>query len=276
MHDVPAEAIDATGLIDAHVHSAPDVRPRKLDDIGVARAAAAAGMRAVLIKSHVTITADRASIAESVVPGIRVFGGIVLNHEVGGLNPAAVETALKLGAREVWLPTFSAKGSARKPGGIAVLDDRGALLPAVFDILELVAKSDVILGTGHISVPEIVVVVREARRLGLRKVLVTHPEASFVAVPAEVQRELAGIGAFFERCYETVLANPELGIAGAARRIREVGTASTVISSDLGQADNPSPVEGLRSYLAGLLSAGITRDEVRLMAAENPAMLLGL
>ena len=264
------------GLIDMHIHSAPDVRPRRLDDVAVAREAAAAGLRAVLIKSHVTITADRATVAKSQVPGIRVFGGVALNHQVGGLNLSAVETALALGAKEVWLPTFSARGNAGNPGGIAVVDDAGELLPVVRDIMRLVGESDVILGTGHLSVGEIVLVVREARRLGLRKVLVTHPDNRMIEVPVAIQRELADMGALFERTYESVTTHPTLGIAGFAARIREVGPRSTVLTSDFGQAENLVPVEGFRECIGGLLANGITWDEIRLMAGENPGQMLGL
>ena len=276
MLEDPQASVDLTGLIDLHIHSAPDIRPRKLNDVEVARAARAAGLKAVLIKSHVTITADRASIAEKVVPGVRVFGAVVLNYEVGGLNLTAVETALKLGAREVFLPTFSARGSGRRPEGIVVIDDAGDLLPVVLDILKLVAERDVILGTGHLSVPEIILVVKAARRLGVTKVLITHPEGRLIAMPADVQRELASDGACFERCYESALADPDLGVAGLARRIRQVGPASTVISTDLGQAENPSPVDGFRSYIIGLMAEGITWREIRVMAEENPTRLLGL
>jgi hypothetical protein len=276
MAESPASEISLAGLVDMHVHSGPDVRPRRLDDIAVAREAAAAGLRAVLIKSHVTITADRAAIAESLVPGVRVLGGIALNHQVGGLNVAAVETALALGAKEVWLPTFSARGNAGLAGGIAVVDEVGDLLPVVRDIMRLVAERDVILGTGHLSVPEIVLVVREARQLGLRKVLVTHPDNRMIEMPAGTQRELAGLGAYFERTYESVLTHPTLDLAGLAARIRTVGLHSTVLTSDFGQPENPAPVAGFRECIAGLLAAGITLDEVRLMAGENPSRLLDL
>jgi hypothetical protein len=270
------DSIDLTGFVDLHIHTGPDVRPRKMDDIDTAKAAAEAGLKAILIKSHVTITADRATIAERIVPGIRVFGSIALNHEVGGLNVAAVETALKLGAAEVWMPTFSARGRAGTPGGIVVVDEAGKLLPAALDVIKLVAEKDAILGTGHVSVPEIVTVVREARRLGVRKVMVTHPDGNIIDMPVEVQQELAALGAFFERTYESAISNHDLGVAGMARHIREVGPGSTVITSDMGQPDNPTPVKGFRQYIAGLVEHGITWDEIRLMAGSNPAALLGV
>lgn len=276
MQGIVTGEVSLAGLVDMHVHSGPDVRARKLDDIAVAREAAAAGLRAVLIKSHVTITADRAAIAESLVPGVRVFGAIALNHQVGGLNPAAVETALALGAKEVWLPTFSASGNAGRSNGIAIADEKGELRPIVRDIMRLVAERDAILGTGHVSVAESVLVVREARRMGLRKVLVTHPDNRMIGMSVETQRELAGMGALFERTYESVLTHPTLDLAGFAARIRAVGVDSTVLTSDMGQPENPTPVAGFRECIAGLLAAGITSDEVRLMAGENPSRLLGL
>lgn len=271
------DEVDLTGFVDMHVHSAPDVRPRKLDDVEVARAAAQTGMAGVLIKSHVTITADRAAVAERVVRGTRVFGGIALNHAVGGLNPAAVQAALGLGARQVWLPTFSARGNSDSPDGITVLDEAGELRPVVREIIRLVADADAILGTGHLSVPEIALVVKEARRLGLKKVLITHPESHLVAMPVSVQRELAQLGAWFERCYvETLGPSASLGVPDLARQIRAVGPASTVISTDLGQEGNPAPVDGFRDYVAGLLANGVSWAEVRLMAVDNPSRLLGL
>lgn len=268
--------IDLSGFVDLHVHAGPDVRPRLLDDLEVARQAAEAGMAGCLLKSHVTITADRAAIAQKVVPGVRVVGAVALNREVGGLNPAAVEVALKLGAVEVWLPTFSATGKARLRGGITVLDESGGLLPVVREILALVRDAGVILGTGHLTLREISLVVREARAMGIRKILVTHPEnEKIVGMPVEMQRDLAEQGASFERCYVSTLEGP-VTVADIAGQIQAVGPRSTIVSTDLGQANNPAPVEGLRAYAAGLLAAGLTPDELRLVAAENPARLIGI
>lgn len=271
------EDVDLSGFFDAHIHTAPDVRPRSLTDLDAACDAAEAGMAGVLVKSHVTCTADRAALAEQAVPGVRVIGALVLNREVGGINPSAVEAALNLGAREVWLPTFSARGRGFDPVGIVVVDEAGRLLPPVLEVLRLVAESDVALGTGHLSVPEIVTVVREARRLGLKKIVVTHPDSAVVAMPVAVQREIAGPGVWFERCYIAALEpRPSATLAELAQRIRALGPASTVISTDLGQVGNPRPVDGFRAYVSGLLSEGLTQEEIRLMGAENPRVLFGI
>jgi hypothetical protein len=272
--------IDLTGLIDLHIHTAPDMRPRFADDVDTVRSAAEAGLRAVLIKSHVALTADRATIAEKVVGGPRVFGGLALNEPAGGLNPAAVRVALAMGAREIWMPTIDAANHRRmhgNGGGITLFGEDGVLRPVVFEILDIVQKADAILATGHISVEESVALVRAARERGHHRILVTHPEAHFVRMPVSIQLQIAGDGVFFERNYVDVFLSPgEVTIAHLAERIRQVGVESTVIATDFGQVHNPSPVDGLRAYLAALLSEGFAWPDLRRMAGENPAHLLGI
>jgi hypothetical protein len=139
--DNASHKFDLTGLIDKHIHSSPDVQPRYADDIQLAREAREARMRAVLLKSHVTLTADRASLAEKTVDGLCVFGGLALNYPAGGLNPSAVEVAIKLGAKEIWMPTRSAAHVLEqngKPGGIRLLDEGGRLAPGLFEIMDLI------------------------------------------------------------------------------------------------------------------------------------------
>jgi hypothetical protein len=281
MSEPVLEHYDLAGLVDMHIHSAPDVQPRYADDIDVVRQAQQAGMRAVLLKSHVTLTSDRAAIAEKVVGKIRVFGGLALNDEVGGLNPAAVEAALQMGAKEIWMPTRSAAAVRRqegKPGGITLFADSGALRPEVYDIIDLIAAADAILATGHVSPAESVALASCARQRGVRKILVTHPEAAFIRMPVEIQASLAKEGVFFERCYvdTTPLMDSAVKLAEIANRIRRIGAGSTVLSTDFGQLRNPSPMEGMRAYLTGLSIEGFRPQEIQKMAGENPSDLLGL
>ena len=283
--------IDLTGLIDMHIHTAPDVRPRVVNDVEASRQAAEAGMRAIVFKSHVTCTADRAAIAETVVPGVHVFGSVTLNEAVGGLNPVAVEAALNLGARVVWMPTISARNhivrfDGRPPSGISMVTEEGDLQPVLFDIFDLVRQHDAILGTAHVSVPEIVALVREARAAGVAKVVVTHPELPWVDVPVDVQEELRDLGAAFERCYvssidgaPSLLRGRHSDVAPFARivaEIRRVGADSTVLATDFGRSPLPPPVEGMRAYVAALLAEGFSERDIQLMASENPSRLLGL
>ena len=115
--------------IDLHVHSAPDVDVRRFNDLDLAREAERAGMGAILIKSHQNSTVERAWLVSKVVTGIQVFGGLVLNETVGGLNVAAVKLALAMGAKEIWMPTRSALNHRLfhgESGGITVLDADGS------------------------------------------------------------------------------------------------------------------------------------------------------
>ena len=262
---------DLAGMIDPHVHAAPEHIPRLLDDLELTRRAREAGMEGILIKSHTSLTASRATIAAHAVPGIRVWGGLVLNRAVGGLNPVAVETALAYGAAEVWMPTLDAVGQpGRSAPGISILEG-SRLRTEVHEILDLIGQADIILGTGHLSVAETVALVPIARAHGVRKILVTHPEAPFLAMPHVTQRELARAGCLFERTW--VFTTTALGCVLAPDAliadIRAVGSESSVLASDMGQVGNPSPVEGFAAYVRLCRDSGFSEAEVRRMAAEN-------
>ena len=209
---------------------------------------------------------------------MRVFGGVTLNDAVGGLNPAAVEAALELGARFVWMPTISARNHIVKhggaPAGISLLTQDDELQPMLFDIFDLVKQHDAVLGTAHVSMREIVALVRAAGAAGVHKVVVTHPEVPWVDMPIDVQEELRDLGASFERCYVSSLNG--VPFARIVSDIRQVGVASTVLATDFGKAPLPPPVEGMRAYVAALLNEGFAERDIQLMAGENPAKLLGL
>src|ERR1700731_4403765 len=105
-----------TGVIDIHAHRDPDSVPRSIDAIDLAKLAKSRGMRGLVLKNHWESTASLAYLVRKEVPGIEVFGGIVLNLAVGGLNPVAVErmTMVKGGwGRVVWMPTYDAENHVR-------------------------------------------------------------------------------------------------------------------------------------------------------------------
>jgi hypothetical protein len=264
---------DLTGFIDPHVHTAPDLVPRLLDDVSSVREAFKVGMAGILIKSHTTLTADRAALAAKVVPGIRVWGGLVLNRSVGGFNPAAVEIALAYGAAEIWMPTLDAANHRDfhgQGGGRLTIQNLQAS-GSIHEILQLIAEHDAILGTGHLSVVEICALVRMAHQHGIKKILVTHPEAPFIDIPISVQRDLARLGCRFERTwvFTTPAFNRVLQPQRIIQDIREVGFESTVLATDMGQVGNPPPVEGFREFVKTCLDAGFAESEVRRMGAAN-------
>ena len=267
------------GAVDLHVHSAPDVDRRRFNDLELARAAKDAGVGAVLIKSHQNSTVERAWLVSQCVPGIRVYGGLVLNETVGGMNPAAVRLALALGARQIWMPTRSARNHRLhhgQPGGIGILDEQGNLLPVVEEILLAVAASDCILGTGHLSPQETSVLIGAGQKAGLSKILVTHPEWGPSYHSWQTQKELAMRGGvFFERCFvSTTHLCGCVPFETIERAIIETGVERTILSTDLGQPDTPPPAEGLRLYAERLRSTGFSADQIRTMMQANPESLL--
>jgi Family of unknown function (DUF6282) len=267
------------GAVDLHVHSAPDVDRRRFNDLELARAAKDAGVGAILIKSHQNSTVERAWLVSQCVPGVRVYGGLVLNETVGGLNPAAVRLALALGARQIWMPTRSAQNHRLHhglSGGISILDERGKPLPVVEEILRAIAQSDCIVGTGHLSPEETSVLIDLAGKLGVQKILVTHPEWGPTYHSYQAQKELARQpNVFFERCFvSTTHLCGSVPFETIERAIIESGVERTVLSTDLGQPETPPPAEGLRLYAERLRSSGFSIDHIRAMMATNPERLL--
>ena len=166
------------GAMDIHVHCAPDPRvDRRGSAIDMAQQARDMGMLGMVLKSHEFPTHPVAYTASQAVPGITLIGGVALDLEVGGLNPAAVESAAKVGGRVVWMPTFSARADRQHKGlngGIYLLDDQGRLVPEALSVLEIVKSYDMVLSTGHISTEESMALVSQARNMGIERIVVTH------------------------------------------------------------------------------------------------------
>lgn len=269
------------GAIDTHVHSAPDVIPRRLDDLELVEQARQAGMRALVLKSHCCSTCGRAYLLNRIQGDVKVFGGLVLNDTVGGFNPRAVETALTLGGVEIWMPTLSAANHQHFFGGrngLTVL--HGARLRIeVRDILQLIADAGAILATGHISPLESCALIEEALAVGVRRVSVTHPEWGVTAMAVSMQSQLAEHeGVFLERCLVSTRrgVHHSVPFSTVARQIRSVGVGSTIAATDHGMPRSATPVDAMRQYIHRLAAAGFGNAEIRQMVRDNPARLLQL
>jgi len=277
--------------IDLHVHVGPDMVERLLDSVQLAEQGRAVGMRGFALKSHYVPTAPLAALTRRLVPEVEAVGCLALNNSVGGLNPSAVEASLKLGAGIIWMPTTSARnhveyyGRVRHPllalepleGSISVLRSSGELLPECMEILGMIAEHGAVLATGHLSVPEVEVLVEEARRQGVEGIIVTHPLDRMTGMGPEAQRRMAGRGAFLEHTWLSAMpiwrvTSPE----AIAEAVRAVGADRCILTTDFGQAHHPSPVEGLRFFARTLLEFGIDEPSIRRMICDNPHRLLGL
>jgi hypothetical protein len=283
MHELADELV--VGAIDMHCHHGPDAHSaRSVDAAQAVREAEAVGLGGLVLKHHRYPTGPIALLLQQTTDRVRVFGGICCDFEVGGLNPAAVATALANGAAVVWMPTFSSSVDRRKLGlpgpGIALLDANGHLVPAVQEILRLAREHDAVVATGHVDLAEQFAVVDAAHALGVR-VLMTHALETLVGPDHTLAHvvELADRGAVIEFTYLTCIPG---GMAATedpmtfARAMMTVGAERAIMSTDFGQARSPHPAEGMRLFIAEMLRAGVPAAAVDLMARRNPSRLLGL
>jgi hypothetical protein len=271
------------GAIDIHIHALPDSRPRALDAMDAARQARDRGMRAIVLKNHYEFTSGLAYVVRQEVPGIEVFGGVDLNLSVGGINPAAVEYMARTSGgwgRIVWMPTFDAENAVRAAGEnrpFVSVSRNGDLLPAVKDVLGLIAKHGLILATGHSSPEEVFMLLREGGRQGVRQMVVTHAMNPPIAMTVSQMQQAAELGAFIEFVGGS-LATPDaqMRMDRFADAIRKIGPEFCILSSDLGQQGNELPAEGFAAFIAAMRARGFSAAEIDVMTKRNPARLLQL
>jgi hypothetical protein len=301
-HPTPSERARelVRGGYDPHIHISPDVVERRISDVQLAQRFKELGLAGFGLKSHYTSTAERARVVSEAVPGVHVLGAITLNRAVGGLNPMAVEIAAREGARIVWFPTVSSENEqhevlAADPNGkvpvwvkfelsireagitpepVPVVDGSGALLPEAHAVLEVIARHDLVLATGHLARDEIFTLVDGAVEAGVKTIVVTHPEFPSQRISPEDQVKLADRGALMERVFTT----PHTGKCSweqVFEATRAVGAERTVWSTDLGQVFNPPVEDGLALMADQFLAAGFSDEEVRAMAVENTRRVAG-
>lgn len=285
------------GAVDLHCHSGPSPLPRRIDHVDAAKEAEAAGMRAIVVKSHHHSTVmDVLAMA----PRLRsvkteVFGGIALNNQVGGINPHAVDMCLKMGGRIIWFPTISAaqhlehhhedanspfpESSVRLLPGqpVDIFDVDGDLRPEVHTIIGLAKESGAVIAGGHQSPDRIHALLKAAAAAGVDRLLVNHPNFVVEAEQKDVQR-YAELGAIIEHsiCMYDERSFNLWEIDVLVDWIELIGPEQTSLASDLGQRDQPLPTDSYRHVCARLLDAGITEKALRTMVRDNPARLIGL
>ncbi|HJX47363.1 MAG TPA: DUF6282 family protein [Gaiellaceae bacterium] len=281
------------GAYDLHVHVEPDLAKRRIDDLGLAHRFAELGLAGFVLKSHYAPTVERAAVVRAAVPGVDARGAITLNAGVGGLNAQAVEIAAREGARIVWLPTVDSENEASEEGPKPAkppawrkiqdeLAEAGVGAPpvkleddALAKIYSVVARHDLVLATGHLGRAEIHAVVDAALAAGVAHVVVTHPDYPTQGVPIDEQRELAERGAVLERCFAPIHSG-KVSWEQTFDAIRATGPEHNVLSTDLGQVQNPPVEDGLALMADRLLEAGFSEDDVRTMAVTNTRLLAGV
>ncbi len=286
------------GAVDMHCHSGPSPFPRKMDHVEAAKQAESVGMRAIVVKSHhhPTVMDVRAMAPQLAKVKTQVFGSIALNSMVGGLNPSAVDVALKMGARVVWFPTISSRQHQehqtaypdlkfpkpsvplRKADIVEIVTESGDLRPEVPVILGQIAEAGAVLAAGHMAPDRIQMLLEAARRAGVTRVIVNHPEYVIKASREQVAK-FAESGAIIEHeccMYDEDSEFHHWDTKALKEWIDLVGPERSSIGSDLGQVDNPSPVDSFKKLLSQLHDCGVREGDLRKMVRDNPARLLGL
>lgn len=273
-----------SGVIDLHVHCDPDSVPRSIDALDLARLAKKDGMRGFVIKNHYEPTAALAYVVRKEVPGLEVFGGIVLNRSVGGLNLAAVERMVLVKGgfgKIVWMPTLDNENHvkyAKEDRPYISVSKNGVLVPEVIQIIDFIAKHQLVLATGHSSPSDDLLLVKEARKRGVKHIIVTHPIGAPVLMSVQQMQEVAREGAYIEFTDHDLAPGklPALTAKDYVAAIRAIGVQSCFLSSDLGQPGSPLHPDGLIAYFAALRNAGLSQADIDQMAKTNPAQILGL
>jgi hypothetical protein len=288
------------GAVDLHCHSGPSVMPRDLDHVEALREAGDAGMSAVLIKDHYYSATPVTELLNKHFGdlGVKALSGVPLNNAIGGFNVYAVDHGLKLGACLVWMPTFSAanhidqhrkdadfknkfpqtKKKFLEPKPLTALDEHGKLREEVLPILDLIAEHDAVLSAGHLHIDEVWPLFEEARKHGIKRLLVNHPPF-VVNATLEDMATLAEMGVYMEHsmCMFVEGSKYKFWDSDDLRNFIEAGTVDwTILGSDLGQSGNPHPVAGFKDVIGKCLDLDYSEEDIRKMVSSNARKLIGL
>jgi hypothetical protein len=279
--------ISLKGVVEVHVHAKPDLYPRAYSDMELMEAGVRVQARAIVVKWHYGQTAARVQLCNEMrrrlypEACVEMIGSIVLNHPVGGINPAAVETALKLGARIVWMPTTDSRNERELKGfhdGIVCVE-HGRVTEPVREILNMIREYDAVLGTGHLDAQESLVLIDTAKTMGIDRILVDHPEYWVTQMTMEQQLRLVRD---YDVCIGRYYAQPmpdgsfHVNLPENLEAYRQIGYKNMIISTDGGQLANPRWEDALRTYMQYFADQGVPKEHIDYMAKALPAKLLGL
>ena len=279
------------GVCDIHLHCRPDSRERSVDEYGFVRDAMAAGYRAVMFKSNDFSCHDRAYIIRQALPEAKCFGSFCMNRVHGDkVNVFAARKAVETSGglcRCIWMPTLDAayqyRCEGRREKGIPVLDDNGQVLPEVVKVMEICAEADIVFATGHSSPEESITLVRKAHEVGVKRIVVTHANSHIWTMTPDQIKRCIDLGAYIEYCYLPCLWGEGTKMPQYQRQSVEefasfvrIDPARSFISTDLGQAVMPHPIEGMRDCIVKLQAVGVSQNDIDLLVRSNPAWLIGL
>jgi len=279
--------------IDLHVHTGPDIMPRKYDLQSLIKAEEGK-IGGFVTKRHFLPTSGNSKIETE----LKIYDSVTLNNSVGGFNADAVRACAQISKKPLFVfgPTVHAEKFLRHQEyeippewfgestefvprkaslvqGLVIWDENKKIKKEVLEVLEAIKEFNCILATGHITPEEAEALVREALNLGIEKIILTHPVCPGMEMPISIQRELSVLGAYVEHCY-TMYSIHKIPIKKIVAQIKEVGAMRCIVSSDVGQVFSASPSESLSLFYDLLIAEGITEAEMETMIVKNPIKIL--
>lgn len=288
-----------TNAIDMHCHCYPEFSlksMKRMEDLEWINLAAKMGMRGAVLKSHFWPTMSNVYYLQKQIPeGFKLFSSITLNVNCGGVAAWVVEAAGSLGAKVIWMPTWSSKNDQKLQSmskmikrfvpslenyeveGLSVLDSEGRLIPEARKIIQLAKEMDLVLFTGHLSAAEGLELARQAKAVGFQKLVFGHPDNPSIKASVQEMKEVSSSGAYVEFCFlGTLPLLQRKHPRDMVNLIKEVGADRCILTTDSFYDWVPPEPEIMRMGIANLLELGISEDEMRMMVQHNPAKLLGL
>ena len=265
------------GSYDLHVYAGPDTQERRMDALETVKYAYESQMGGFVLKSHEYSTAPIANLLDNIYPGINIIGSLSLNYAVGGINPKAVETSAKLGAKVIWMPTLSSHHRIQKFSdsiGLKIVDNNNQLTKETIEVLEIIAEYDILLASGNLSPIEVRKLFQEAKKRGVNKMIASNAHR---IMSLDEQKSLTELGVVIEYSFQECMPNTNtLSIKELSKNLNQLDTQNCVITSNFGQWMNPTPAEGIRMAISFLLEEGMKAHKISQLVKENPKNLLGI
>lgn len=283
------------GILDIHVHAGPSVANREVDAADMLREAVVAGYRGFLVKDHYFPSCMGVKMVQEHcdAKGVEIYSSMALNNSMGLFNLMAVDAAINMGAKIIYFPTVSSKNHIDHHKGnfagagkmstpetpVVYVDENGVMDPAAVEVLKLMAEKDVVLGTGHGTAWEIDHLVEKALEVGVKRILVNHPQFH-IGATYEQMTKWANLGAYIEMNVCVFTSGSKMGSLDdqvIADMLKAVPLERLILDSDMGQRGNGSPVEGMYRFIRLLMDKfGLSEADIDLIAKKNPAALLGV
>ena len=285
--------------IDLHVHIGPEIVPRKFSLPNLLKIEKNK-LKGIAIKNHFfpTVAMNNKKTFNHKDPFI--INSVTLNNYLGGFNTDIIRASAELSLHPiiVWFPTMHTncflKGQkfeiaeewidpklrkkmklqpAKNIKRLTILDRHNRIKNQVIKVLKTIKQYNAILATGHLSWKESRKLAKHAAKIGIKKIIVTHPIYHKINMPIETQKELVNLGAYIEHCF-TMHSIDKISIKRIANQIQEVGAENCILSSDVGQTFSPGPSEALEKFIQMLKRERITEKEIEAMLVISPNKLM--